>query len=218
MIYIYDILLNFCDCDLIYDFYEWSQSDNIDNIKRIKILHVERNMLDNLINYDGVIDSDFLLKIYRTCEVYTTKKVKVLDYACLFSDGERVIAIEFDNTGRPIYKSKLLIDEEEEIAILASNLEPLDINFIKEKKTLEKRFFTRNEIIIRKYLIKEIEECYNKKNYGKLRYLYQEYFDKEESVYFKMKEDLIDSMKLFIDEKHLNLYQLLKLTTKKKQV
>lgn len=217
MIYIYDILLNFCDCDMIYDFYEWNQSDNIENIKRIKLVHVDRILLDKLLNYDGIIDNNFLLKIYRTCEVYTTKKVKIADYVCLFSDGDRVIAIEFDSLGKSIYKSKLLIDEEEEIAILASNLETININYELKEKMLEKRFFTRNELTIRKYLIKEIEDSYKNKNYGKLKYLYQEYFDKEKSTYLKMKEELLDSMKTTIDEKHKNIYQLLKLT-KKKQV
>ena len=37
MIYIYDILLNFCDLNELYDFYEWNPNDNIENIKRIKI-------------------------------------------------------------------------------------------------------------------------------------------------------------------------------------
>jgi len=217
MIYIYDILLNFCDCDLIYDFYEWNQSDNIENIKRIKLVHIDRNLLDKLLNYNGIIEDNFLLKIYRTCEVYTTKKVKIVDYACLFSDGDRVLAIEFDKTGKPIYKSKLLVDEEEEIAILAGNLEKLKLEFKTKEKILEKRFFTRNELTIRKYLIKEIEDSYKNKNYGKLRYLYQEYFDKENNVYSKMKNELLDSMKTSIDEKHKNIYQLLKLT-KKKQV
>lgn len=217
MIYIYDILLNFCDVDLLYDFYEWNQNDNIENMKRIKLVHVERNLLDDLIYYDGIIEPEFLLKIYRSCEVYTTKKVKILDYTCLFSDGDRVIAIEFNNEGRPIYKSKLLIDEEEEIAILASNLEFTNISYQKKERVLNKRFFTRNEITIRKCLIKEIEECFNKKNYGKLKYLYQEYFDKDNVTYLEMKEELINSMKNTIDEKHKNIYQLLKLT-KKKQV
>lgn len=218
MIYIYDILLNFCDPDMVYDFYEWNQNDNIENIKRIKLVHVDREMLDRLLCYDGKIDSNFLTKIYRTCEVYTTKKVKIVDYCSLFSDGERVIAIEFDNEGSPIYKSKLLIDEEEEIAILASNLEIIPFDYEVNNKILEDRFFTRNEIMIRKYLIKEIEDSYDKKNYNKLKFLYQEYFEEEELSYSNMKKKLLESLKLIVDEKHKNLYQLLKVSNKKKQV
>lgn len=218
MIYIYDILLNFCDPDIIYDFYEWNQNDTIENIKRIKLVHVERDVLDKLLYYNVKIDSNFLIKFYRTCEVYTSKKIKIIDYCLLFSDGDRVIAIEFDKEGKSIYKSKLLIDEEEEIAILASNLETSSFEYDVFDKILDNRFFTRNEILIRKYLMKEIEECYDSKNYNKLKFLYQEYFDNEDISYSNMKEELINSMKLSIDNKHKNIYQLLKATNKKKQV
>ena len=218
MIYIYDILLNFCDCEEIYDFYEWNQNDIIENIKRIKLVHVDRELFDSLLYYDGNIDTDFLTKLYRTCEVYTNRKVKILDYCCLFSDGERVIAIEFNEVGKPIYKSKLLIDEEEEIAILACNLEYFPIIYVKKEKVLKNRFFTRSEILIRNYLIKEIEECYRRKNYGKLRFLYEEYFEKESNSYHKMLQALLDSMKNSLDSKHIDIYQMLKLANKKKQV
>lgn len=218
MIYIYDILLNFCDCDEVYDFYEWSINDTVENIKRIKLLHVDRKVFDNLLNCDGIIDKDFLIKIYRTCEVYTNKKAKILDYCSLFSDGERVMAVEFDSNGKPIFKSKLLLDEEEEIAILASNLEMFPLEYKVSSKVLKNRFFTRNEILIRKYLVREIEECYKKKNYQKLHYLYVEYYDKESTSYQKMYSDLINSMKDSLNDKHYSIYKLLKLMCKKKQV
>ncbi len=218
MIYIYDILLNFCDCDMLYDFYEWNQSDAIENIKRIKLLHVDRKVFDNLLYYDIKMDSDFLLKIYRTCEVYTTKKVKIIDYCCLFSDGDRVIAIEFDKGGNVLYKSKLLLDEEEEIAVLADNLEIFSFKYELLKRVLDDRFFTRNELLIRKYLVKEIEECYSSKNYNKLKFLYQEYFEDDDLSYIEMKKKLLDSLKLAVDDKHIGIYQLLKSTSKKKQV
>ena len=218
MIYIYDILLNFCDCDMVYEFYEWTNNDTIENIKRIKLVHLDKKTLDQLILYDGVIDSEYLLKIYRTCEVYTSKKVKILDYCGLFSDGERVIAVEFDKSGRPMYKSKLLLDEEDEIALLASNLEILPISYKIKDKILEKHFFTRSEMIIRKYLLKEIEEAFNKKNEDKLRYLYEEFFEQEGENREVMYQQLRDSLKESINEKQKELYQLLRLATRKKQV
>ena len=218
MIYIYDILLNFCDNDLVYDFYEWDNKDNIENIKRIKLLGIDKKIFDDLLNYECKVDTDFLLKIYKTCEVYSSKKVKILDYAMLVSDGERVIALEFNKEGDIIYKSKLLMDEEDEIAELATNLEIYNINYIKGKRVLKTRFFTRYELVIRNYLYHEIEDSYKNKKYDKLKYLYQEYFDKDSTSYKKIKEELIDSIKDKIDNKHINLYNLLRLTTKKKQV
>lgn len=66
--------------------------------------------------------------------------------------------------------------------------------------------------------MKEIKECYNKKNYGKLRFLYEEYFDEEINSQSKMFDLLLNSMKDSLDDKHIHLYQLLRLASKKKQV
>ena len=89
---------------------------------------------------------------------------------------------------------------------------------IKKEKILKKRFFTRNEMIIRKFLIKEIEDTYNKRKYEKLSFIYEEYFDKEKQDYKEMYKDLLDSMKNTLDSKHKDMYQLLKLSNRKKQV
>ena len=218
MIYIYDILLNFCDNDLIYDFYEWSNNDNVENIKRIKLIHISRNAFDDLLNYECIIDNNYLVNFYRTCEVYQAKKIRILDYAFLISDGERVIALEVNKNGSIMYKSKLLLDEEDEIAILAGNLEITDLMYDKKKLTLKNRFFTRKENIIRNYLFKEIDDSYKNKKYDKLKFLYQEYFDKSISSYKNIRTELLNSIKDKIDDKHKELYNLLRLGSKKKQV
>lgn len=218
MIYIYDILVNFCDNDLLYDFYEWDSSDNVENIKRIKMIHISKDNYQNLLDYNCILDVDLLTKIYRTCEVYKSKKIKVLDYCMLVSDGSRVMAIELDKNGNIIYKSKLLLDEEDEIAMLANNLEITNINYQKTKRVLNNRFFTRKELIVRNYLYNEIVDSYNKKKYDKLRFLYQEYFDKDCLSYADMKDDLLNTINDSIDDKHKELFELLKLSTKKKQV
>ena len=55
MIYIYDILLNFCDNDCIYDFYEWNNNDNIDNIKRIKLVYVNKDVYDDIMENKDIV-------------------------------------------------------------------------------------------------------------------------------------------------------------------
>ncbi len=217
MIYIYDILLNFCDNDCIYDFYEWNNNDDIENIKRIKLVHISRDIYDDFLNRDICIDKDFLVSIYNTCEIYCDKRIKTLNYACLFSDGSRVVAIEFNKDGKSIYKSKLLLDEEDEIAILASNLELSVINYNRGNIIFEDRYYTRTELIIKKYLLLEITNAYKNKEYDKLKFLYQEYFDNMISSYKKMYLDLKNSLDI-IDDRHKDIYNLLKLVHKKKQV
>lgn len=217
MIYIYDILLNFND-SIIYDFYEWSNSDNIENMKRIKLVKVSKMDLDAFFNNKIKLDSNFLIKIFKTCEVYLNKGIETIDYACLFSDGTRVLAIEFNTNGISEYKSKLLLDEEEEIAVLASNLDFTNIDYEIIKKENEIRFLTRKELKVRKYLISEIKDSYRSKNYNKLSFMYVEYFDYKEDNPKKMVDLLLKSMEECLEDKHFNLYELLRLSHKKKQV
>ena len=217
MIYIYDILLNLCDNDNIYDFYEWDNNDIIENVKRIKLIHINSDVYDCILNYNFTVDNDFLLKIFNTCELYKNKKARVINYMALFSDGSRVIAVEFNSEGLSISKSKLLLDEEDEIAILASNLELYNLNYKKGSRVLENNFLTRREMLIKRYLEKEIIDSYVNKKYDKLKYLYQEYFDEDIKCLKDMKNKLLDSLKV-IDNKHKELYKLLRISSKKKQV
>ena len=217
MIYIYDILLNFSDA-ILYEFYEWNTNDHIDNMKRIKLAKISKKDFDLFLNYKIKIDSDFLLKIFKTCEVYLNKGIEVLDYCVLFSDGVRVLAMEFNKNGVSECKSKLLLDEEEEIASLATNLEFTEIKFELIKEDVMNRFLTRKEIKMRKYLINEIKDSYRNKNLNKLKFLYTEYFDDNESNPEVMVNSLIDSMANDLDDRHINLYNLLCLSHKKKQV
>ena len=78
MIYIYDILLNFND-GILYEFYEWNTSDNIENMKRIKLVKIDKNDFDLFLNNKIKIDSDFLIKIFKTCEVYLNKGIETID-------------------------------------------------------------------------------------------------------------------------------------------
>ena len=217
MIYIYDILLNFND-GIIYDFYEWNNNDNIENMKRIKMVKISKDDFNSFYNNKVKISSDFLIKIYRTCEVYLTKGIETLDYCFLVSDGTKVLAVECNKDGIIESMSKLLLDEEEEIAMLASNLEFTDIKYDILKEENKTRFMTRKELKIRKYLTNEIKDAYRRHNYNKLKFLYMEYFDQVEENPKKIVDILLNSMNESLDNKHFNLYELLRLSHKKKQV
>ena len=47
MIFIYDILVNFND--KLYDFYEWSENDLIEHIRKIPLIKVKKKLLDKVI-------------------------------------------------------------------------------------------------------------------------------------------------------------------------
>lgn len=217
MIYVYDILVNFDDKYLL-DFYEWTFQDEIENLKKVRLYHVTTDCLTNLLGNKVKVSESFLTEIYNTCEMYTKNNFKKIPYVALFSDGIRVLAMEFSQDGFSRCRSKLILEEEEEVLDVIGSVEIYNFDYETLEREKNKNFFTRKELKIKKYLSIEIEDAFEKKDNQKLKFLYEEYFDNSSDNYLKMKEDLLNSMVDNLNEKHFSLYELVKLSNRKKQM
>ena len=150
MNYAYDILLNFTDEDRLIEFYEWNEKDYIEHIKKIPIFYISNKDLQVLFKHNIKISKNFLLRIKSRTISYN--RYGDLEYACIFSDGNRAIGIEFDKEGLSIARSSLLIDEERDIID-----ETIDNNFMKINYEIinsdKNNFITREENLKKKYLL-----------------------------------------------------------------
>ncbi len=209
---VYDLFLNFQEDFL--EFFEWNKQDEIEHIKKIPMVSVSKKVFMDLVNQDVRVSSSFLSQIYEKCEKYD---LETIPYACLFHDSKSVVAIEFGKDGNSLYKSKLLLEDEEELLRYQIEEEnfPLEYQILYEHQPT---FFTRKEKKVKNFLEKEIEKTYQNKEQSKLQYLYLEYFDEVEEDLKKMKERLLQSMEVSLNKKHLVLYDLLLLLAKKKKV
>lgn len=211
---VYDLLLNFSE--IAYDFYEWNIKDNVEHIKKIPFVKVSTKTLYDFLKKDIKIDINFLKEIKNVTQKYDLTK---LEYACIFTDGIATVAIEFNKDGYSMYKSRLQLEDEEEIIRYVKKDIIKEIGYELISKNEEKTLFlTRKEIKIKNFLEKEINKTYQNKEYLKLEYLYLEYFDVLEENPKLMKQKLLESMKCEIDESHYKLYELLLLLTKKKKL
>ena len=77
MNYIYDIILNFQE--VIYDFYEWNQTDSISHIRKIPVFKVNSRDLYTIWNYNVIFDISFLEKIKNKTEIFAGKSIKNLE-------------------------------------------------------------------------------------------------------------------------------------------
>lgn len=216
MIYVYDIILNWNDKDRTYEFFEWELNDEIEHIKRIPLLKVNANKFDELFNYEVKVDKEFLKQIYNLTEKYTHSSVEKIEYAAILTDGIRTFAIEFDSIGNSIYKSKLLLDEEQEVIILSNKLFEFDINYKKGKLHNKIKYTTRLEEDIRRIITIEIKDSYKKGNFDKLKYLYFELFDKEQDDVDLVYNKLLSSINEEINYNHNKLYEVIKLSYQNK--
>lgn len=216
MIYVYDIILNWTDEDKVYEFFEWELNDDLEHIKRIPLFKIDSKKFDEMLNYEIEVDTDFLKKIYNLTEIYTSEKVEKITYAALFTDGIRTMAVEFSDSGHSSYRSKMLLDEEQDVVMLSNKLLDYKLNIIKGRKRNWNNFTTRLESEIRKILTIEINDSYKKGNFDKLKYLYFECFGREQGDIDIAYKKLLESINKEINGNHNKLYEVIKLSYQNK--
>lgn len=210
MNYIYDILLNFQE--VAYEFYDWNVNDHIVHIRKIPIFRVSSQVLNKVINTSFSVTPEFLKRISNRTEVFTNKNVKLMKYACLFSDTKDVVAVSFSNNGLKEKISKLLLDEREDVLQISQNIELCDIEIKEGKKIIKEKFKTRQEQEIYGYIQKEMK----KNNYDRLKYTYLECFNQEEEDFEKILRKLKKVLNEQWDDYYLKVYNILKLSSSKK--
>lgn len=216
MIYVYDMILNWSDQNRIYEFFEWELNDEIEHIKRIPLLKVSSTNLDELFNYEVKVSTEFLKQIYNLTEKYTDNSIEKIEYASILTDGMRAFAVEFDSLGNAIYKSRLLLDEEQEVIILSNKLFEFDIIYEKGILKNKIKYTTRLEEDIKRIITVEINESYKKGNFDKLKYLYFEFFGQEQDDIDLVYNKLLSSIDKEINHNHNKLYEVIKLSYQNK--
>lgn len=217
MIYTYDILLNWTKEERLKEFYEWNLEDDLEHIKKMPIIRIRESLLKDLLTSKVKIDKTFLSKIKYKSESYFHNEIDVIDYAVIVTTEKKALALELDNEGNIMYKSSLLIDEEEEVLEIGEELVIMDIPYKVITKNKKVSYLTRKEEEEKKFLIKEIKKIKQNKERSKLNYLYKEFFvDNVES--FNDKLTLLEKeISKDYNSFHHNLYNLLKLSTIKRK-
>lgn len=181
MNYIYDILLNFQK--EFYEFYEWNTSDEITHIRKIPLIRVSDKELNIFKEWSIRFEKDFIEKIYNKTERFKKVNVVLIPYVFLASNGKEAMALKLGKNGIVTHKSSLLLDEEEEIIDLASDLKIDFPAYTILNKNETNYFQTRNEKENAKLVLTKLNELYTHKEDEKLRFLYLECFNcKEEDI------------------------------------
>ena len=209
MIYIYDIILNFNS--VFYEFYEWDSKDNLTFIRKIPLVKVDTNFINDILTKKVVIDDQIVLEITNKCEITSCKKANKIKYACLFTDSLKVIGVILNDKKQIIKVSDLLLDEANDVINISkrTNIRSITYNILENKNN--EFFLTKKEIKIKNYLQDEIQNIQNKKDFSKLSYLYFEYFNKIPDNNCDISKELLNSFKNNLTTKHIELYELLKL-------
>ena len=207
MTYIYDVTLNFNE--VLYDFFEWNNSDNLIHVRKIPIFKVSNDTFLNVLTYEVQLSDEILYKIKDKTDTYG-KKAKSFT-SCLIRNEDNIIALKFDDNGISKQVSSIIIEEELDILEIRVSMTK---SF--EYKTLNKRKFltsTRYDSVNRTYLQKQINSLNIDNDREKIKYLYFEYFGKyindEKTALNKLKKEIIK------DNYNNNLKDFFKLSSNK---
>lgn len=205
MNFIYDIVLNFSKD--YYDFFEWNKKDNIMSIKKIPLLLVD-NKTFKMMKYDKVtVKNEFIDSIKG--KTFTYSRVKI-GPSCLITNGKEVIGLLFNDNGTLVKRSSLLLDEEEEVLDEVVNSNVTSIEIVKSQKG-KSNSISRIQREKKDFLIKYINK---EKNDINLKYLYYDYFEKENDDITLIKNSLIKEISGNWDKKLDNFYETVKIFNK----
>ena len=179
MNFVYDVLLNFNND--VYDFYDWNTDDNIMHIRKIPLFKVNSFVLSQMNNFDLKVSSEFLKRIENKTEKFTSKDAEKIKFVALFSDSNDVLALKFNENGKTIGASKLLIDENEEVLEIVKHCNEFDLKLEIFKQKKQEKFKTRKELEQKKYLNRELNKLEKNNDIEKLEYLYFECFGEKKS-------------------------------------
>ena len=216
MSYVYDIVLNFNN--ELYEFYEWKKEDSLTHIKKINIIRVDSLTYNDIYNNIVSFDKDFLVSIFNRCEYFSNRNIETIPYAFLLTDSYRIIGILLNHNGKTINYSNLLLDEEEDVLDVSNKLAEVKIKYKINKKRNINEFQTRDEKYIINYIKKDILNDYKRGDINKLKYLYYEFFNKQSDDIDLIYQELLNELNKDVNEKHYNLYNIIKLSLCRKTV
>lgn len=214
MNFIYDILLNFNDYERIIEFFEWTEKDYVEHIKKIPIYRISSKAMQEICKNQITVSKELLQEIENKTISY--QKSQTLKYATIVCDLNKAIALEFSDNGTIISKSSLLIDEEEAILEEATLFAEKNLNYKIIKPYKLNYYLTREELFIRSYLLKELEYLAKTNDLLKLNFIYEEIFKRDNYSFEKKLKRLVKDIEENFNYKHHKLYEIIRLTYIKK--
>ncbi|WP_058308146.1 DUF3603 family protein [Gracilibacillus massiliensis] len=116
MLYVHDVWVNWFEGEEngynICSFHEWRKSDGIEILDQAPVLFIDGQTFQYIENDLQDIPQTMLDQIYQRAYIRKNQERKVLDYACILTDGKSILAIDTMGYHIPIRKSRLIPRQE----------------------------------------------------------------------------------------------------------
>ncbi|KAB8139167.1 DUF3603 family protein [Gracilibacillus oryzae] len=116
MLYLHDVWVNWFEGEEngynICSFHEWRTSDGIEILDQVPVLYIDEKTFHTIENDLHDIPREILDQIYKRAYTRKNQDRKVLEYACIVTDGQAIIAFDTMGYQIPIRKSRLIPRQE----------------------------------------------------------------------------------------------------------
>lgn len=184
MLYLHDVWVNWFEGEEnaynVPFFHEWRRQDKIELLDQIPLLYITKPLYDYIENDMHDIPKQFLEVIYQQAYMRRGMERKVLDYACIITDGTEIIAFDTIGYDIPIRKSRLIPRQEQMVYDMIKDARQENFQFDPKKYKKEYHMLsmhpqlvvglTRREKQLKQLLMMALDQLRTTNNIEELRY------------------------------------------------
>ncbi|QPC46070.1 YjbA family protein [Mangrovibacillus cuniculi] len=189
MQYLHDVWVNWFEGEEngynVCHFHEWKREDVIELLDQVPLLYISRDLFEYIENDLSELPALLLEEIYQKSYLRKNHERTTVDYACVLTDGNRIIAIDTIGYQIPIRKSRIIPRHEQLVYEMIQQEEPrrfeIPRNAYKKEhhilspSPIEMRGLTRKERQLKQLLYMALDHLYTSKNVSELRYWFTEW-------------------------------------------
>lgn len=185
---LYDVWVNWCDGAVygyeVYEFHAWRKEDTIKLLDVVPLVKVDKDVFDYIENGMNKLPFSLLHEVYRKAAIRENTERKVLTFAFVVTDGERILAVDTNETEYPMKKSRLVPRQEDLVRDMVENSPYMELEIGEVKEEEKERFvmhpnyaigLTRREIEMKQSLFMYLWEAMGRGNDKEMKYYYIEW-------------------------------------------
>lgn len=193
MLYLHDVWVNWFEGEEngynVCYFHEWRKDDGIELLDQVPLLYINKALYNYIENDMHDLPKPMLDSIYKRAYIRKGQERTVLDYACVVTDGNDIIAIDTIGYKIPIRKSRLIPRQEQLVFDMIENTKQQSFKFDGSEYKKEYHMLsmppelvvglTRRERQLKQLLMMALDQLHTANNLEELRYWLTEWNPKE---------------------------------------
>ncbi len=205
MLYMHDVWVNWFEGEEngynVCYFHEWRKEDGIELLDQVPLLYITKELYKYIENDMHDLPKELLDTIYRRAYIRKGHERTVLDYSCIVTDGDDIVAFDTIGYEIPVRKSRLIPRQEQLVFDMIKGSKQQSFKFDGENYKKEYHLLspepkvifglTRRERQLKQLLMMGLDQLRTTNNLEELRYWLTEWDPKNYPFIRFMDEDKV---------------------------